>query len=286
MKTNCRPIFLLPICGKIFEKIIFDAIYDHLCKNQLLIPKQSGFRPGDSTINQLIAITHQIHTAFEKSPSRETRAVFLDISKAFDKVWHKGLLFKLKSSGISGDLLKLIQSFLSGRQPRVVLNGKNSEWHYITAGVPQGSVLGPLFFLVYINDLADNVCSDAKLIADDTSLFKVVYDEQVSSSVLNNDLETIKSWAFQWKMQFNPDPNKQAVQTIFSRERLKPDHPLIFFNNTAVNQLPKHTHLGLTLDSELMFTLHIQEAITKARKGIGVLRFMSKYLHRDVLDQL
>ena len=146
LKKNHRPISLLPICGKIFEKIIFDAIYDHFCKNQLLTPKQSGFRPGDSTVNQLIAITHQIHTAFEKFPSCETRAVFLDISKAIGKVWHEGLLFKLKSSGISGDLLKLIQSFLSGRQHRVVPNGKNSEWHYITAGVPQGSVLGPLFF--------------------------------------------------------------------------------------------------------------------------------------------
>ena len=285
LKKNYRPISLLPICGKIFEKIIFDASYDHLCKNQLLTSKQSGFRPGDSTVNQLIAITHQIHTAFEKFPSCETRAVFLDIFKAFDKVWHEGLLFKLKSTGISGDLLKFIQSFLSGRQQGVVLNGKNSEWHYITAGVPQGSVLRPLFLLVYINDLVDNICSDAKLFADDTSLFKVVYDEQLSSSVLNNDLETMKSRAFQWKMQFNPDPNEQAVQMIFSCKRIKPDHPLIFFNDTAVNQFPKHTHLGMTLDSELTFALHIQEAITKARKGIGLLRFMSKYLHRDVLDQ-
>ena len=194
--------------------------------------------------------------------------------------------FQLKSSGISGDLLKLIQSFLSGRQQRIVLNGKNSEWHYITAGVPQGSVLGPLFFLVYINDLVDNICSEAKFVADDTSLFKVVCNEQVSSSVLNNDLETIKHWAFQWKMQFNPDPNKQAVLMIFTRKRIKPDHSLIFFNDTAVNQLLKHTHLGLTLDSKLTFALHIQEAITKARKGIGGLRFMSKYMHRDDLDQL
>ena len=105
VKYNYRPIFLLPICGNIFEKLIFDCIYEHLTDNQPITPNQSGFRPGDSTINQLLYITHSIHTAFEEYPSRETRAVFLDISKAFDKVWHEGLIFKLKSNGISGPLL-------------------------------------------------------------------------------------------------------------------------------------------------------------------------------------
>ena len=106
-KKNYRPISLLPIRGKIFEKLMFDAIYEFLCENQLLTPNQSGFRPGDSTINQLLSITHKIYSAFEEFPSRETRAVFLDISKAFDKVWHDGLLFKLKSYGISGCLFTL-----------------------------------------------------------------------------------------------------------------------------------------------------------------------------------
>ena len=92
IKKNYRPISLLPICGKIFEKILFDKIYNHLCDNELLSPNQSGFPPGDSTVNQMIAITHQIHVAFEEYLSRETLAVFLDISKAFDKVWHDGLL--------------------------------------------------------------------------------------------------------------------------------------------------------------------------------------------------
>ena len=115
IKKNYRPISLLPICGKIFEKVIFDAIYEHLTDNQLLTPNQSGFRPGDSTINQLLYITHRIYAAFEEFPSRETRAVFLDISKAFDKVWHDGLILKLKNPGISGPLLALIKSYLSDR---------------------------------------------------------------------------------------------------------------------------------------------------------------------------
>ena len=115
LKKNYRPISLLPICGKIFEKIIFDSIYKHFTDNKLFTPNQSGFRPGDSTINQLLYITHKIYSAFEDYPSRETRAVFLDISKAFDKVWHEGLIFKLKSYGISGGLLNLIISYLSNR---------------------------------------------------------------------------------------------------------------------------------------------------------------------------
>ena len=136
LKKNYRPISLLPICGKIFEKLMFDAIYEFLCENQLLTPNQSGFRPGDSTINQLLSITHKIYSAFEEFPSRETRTVFLDISKAFDKVWHDGLLFKLKSYGISGCLFTAIKDFLNNRHQRVVLNGKSSIWSRITAGVP------------------------------------------------------------------------------------------------------------------------------------------------------
>ena len=221
VKNTYRPISLLPICGQIFEKLIFDCIYEHLTDNQLITPNQSGFRPGDSTINQLLYITHSIHTAFEEYPSRETRAVFQDISKAFDKVWHEGLIFKLKSNGISGPLLVLIDSYLSNRKQLVVLNGKSSNWSPISAGVPQGSVLGPLFFLVYINDLVENVSSDAKLFADDTSLFTVVYDEGISADQLNRDLKVISDWAYQWKMQFNPDKNKQAIQVIFFTEKNK-----------------------------------------------------------------
>ena len=97
---NYRPVSLLPICGKLFEKIRFDEIYNHLQENNLFSPRQSGFRPGDSTINQLLSITNEILMAFDQYPTRETRAVFLDISKAFDKVWHEGLISKLKSNGI------------------------------------------------------------------------------------------------------------------------------------------------------------------------------------------
>ena len=107
---------------------MFDAIYEFFCENQLLTPNQSGFCPGDLTINQLLSVTHKIYSAFEEFPSRETRAVFLDISEAFDEVWHDGLLLKLESYGISGCLLTVIKDFLNNRHQRVVLNGKSSIW--------------------------------------------------------------------------------------------------------------------------------------------------------------
>ena len=191
LEKNYRLISMLPICAKLFEKLIFDKVYDHLVKNDLLTPKQSGFHPGDSTINQLLSVTYCIYTAFEEFPSGETRAVFLDISKAFDKVWHEGLLFKLECNDVSDPLLATIRSYLSYRIQRVVLNGKMSKWTSVTTGVRQGSVLGPLFFLIYINDLVDNLSSEAKVFADEALLFSVVYDESVTAEKLNKDLETI-----------------------------------------------------------------------------------------------
>ena len=143
---------LLPICGKIFEKIIFSKINNFLLDEDLLNPNQSGIRLGDSCINQLLAITHEISKAFDCNPSLEVRSVFLDISKAFDKVWHEGLLYKIKSMYISGELYNLLESFLLGRLQMVVLNGQTSSRKPLLAGVPQGLNLGLLLFLMYIND--------------------------------------------------------------------------------------------------------------------------------------
>ena len=152
--------------------------------------------------------------------------------------------------------------------------------------MPQGSVLGPLFFLIYISDLVDNISSEAKLFADDTSLFTVVYDVDIAANKLNRDLEIISTWAYQWKMQFNPDKNKQATQVIFSQKKDTPVHPSLFFNGSEVVIKAEHRHLGMILDSKLTFLSHIKEAIVKARRGIGIIRFLSKYVARDVLDQI
>ena len=283
---NYRPISLLPIFAKVFEKIIFMHLYNHLIKNNLITKNQSGFRPGDSVTNQLIYLVHEISKSFNCDESLEVRSVYLDMSKAFDKVWHKGLLFKLEQNGVTGKLLEFFKNYLNNREQRVALNGLFSDWGTIKSGVPQGSVLGPLLFLVYINDLEKGIKSSIKFFADDTSLFSIVRDPNISAEELNHDLQLINQWAFQWKMSFNPDPTKPAEEIIFSRKRGCQNHPPLFFNNEEVKQVNEHKHLGLILDSKLTFSSHINEKLSKARKGIGVIKYLSSYVPVKTLDQI
>ena len=286
LKSNYRPISLLPIFGKMLEKLVYDSLYSHLVSCDLLNPNQSGFRPGDSTVNQLISITHKIFEAFDCNPALDVRSVYLDISKAFDRVWHDGLIYKLKRCGVSGQLLSLIKSFLGDRKQRTVLNGQCSNWGDILAGVPKGSILGPLFFLVYINDLTADLKCNVKLFADDTSLFTIARETNEAAEHMNHDLQLITQWANDWRMSFNPDPQKQAVELLFSKKRNEIDHPVILFNNIPVKKVNEHKHLGIILDSKLSFSAHIKAAISKARKGISLLKYLSKYLPRHTLSEL
>ena len=283
---NYRPISLLPICGKILEKIIFNHLYSYRITNKLITTNQSGFRPGDSTTNQLLYLVDEIHQAFDNPESFEVRAVFLDISKAFDKVWHDGLIFKLRQNGISGSLLKLFQNYLSNRKQRVVLNGSHSYHSGIESGVPQGSVLGPLLFLIYINDLESNIKSSIKFFADDTMLFSVVKDPLISVNDLNHDLDTICRWAHSWKLEFNPDPTKQANEVLFSCKKSTPYHPQLTFNRSVVTEVNEQKHLGLVLNSDLSFGKHLNENIIKAKKNLGIIKHLSSFLPLNTLDQM
>ena len=200
------------------------------------------------------------------------RGVFLDISKAFDKVWHKGIIFKLQRNGISCKLLRVLSDFLKYRKQRIILNGQFSSWTSVNAGVPQGSILGPLLFLIYINDLTDGLSSNTKLFADDTSLFSVIPDFETSANELNNGLHQINKWAFQWKMSVNPDTSKQAQEIIFSRKTKKNSHPSLRFNNSIVSQSPYQKHLGIFHDARLTFEDNLKVITTKVNKTIGLLR--------------
>ena len=203
-----------------------------------------------------------------------------------DKVQHDGFIFTLRQNGKSGDIINILQDFLRNRKQRVVLNGQCSSWADVNAGVPQGSILGPLLFLIYINDLLDGLKSECKLFANGTSLFSVLNDINTSASDLNEDLDKIGNWAFKWKMNFNPDPNKQAQEIIFSRKKTASLHPVVYFDNKLVKSSQIHKHLEMILDSNLSHEHHIKSILNKVNKKIGLLRKFQLILPRHSLIKI
>ena len=149
----------------------------------------------------------------------------------------------MRQNGICNEIINILEDFLSDRKQRVVLNGQCLSWADIRAAVPQGSILGPLLFLIYINDLSNYIKSKCKLFADDASLLPVVHGIDTSANNLNHDLEKISEWAFQWKMKFNPEPAKQVQEIILSGKKTVYIHPVVYFNNTLVNSTANHKHL-------------------------------------------
>ena len=277
--SNYRPISLLSAVAKVLEKIVHKHLFNFVRDHDLLSALQSGFIPGDSTVNQLI----DIYNTFCKSldEGKEVRAVFCDISKAFDRVWHKGLLYKLQSVGISDSLLLWFRNYLAERKQRVVLPGGASSWKYIKAGVPQGSILGPLLFLIYINDIVDEIHSCIRLFADDTSLYIIVDNPLQAAATLNEDLEKLHSWASKWLVTFNPSKSEAIT---FTRKRIRPLHPPLYMNHQAINEVSSHKHLGLIFSNDCNWHEHIEYIKTKAWFRINIMRRLKFKLDRKSLE--
>ena len=193
---------------------------------------------------------------------------------------------KLKNNGINGNALQFIESFLNNRRQRVVLNGQSCSWLSIRAGVTQGSVLGPLFFLIYINDLPEGLNSEVKLFADDASYFNIKNCVNTSASTFNSNLLKIQDLAYQWKMSFNSDRSKEAQEIIFSRKKNATTHPQLFFNNSEIKLSSNQKHLGLTLGSKLSFNEHINDKIYQGNKGVGLLRKLQTMLPHNSLPTI
>ena len=168
---------------------LYNEIFSLFIENDLISQNKSDFEPVDTCTNQLLSITLEIFKSFDDG--WEVRGVFLDISKTFDKVWHEGLLLKLRLKRISGNLLKFMEDFLAIRYHRIVLNWQVSKWAAVKAGVPQGSIYGLLLFLIYNNNLSNELSSNPRLYADDTFLFSVVRDTTLLTNALNNALKLI-----------------------------------------------------------------------------------------------
>jgi hypothetical protein len=280
--NNYRPVSLLSCVSKIMEKIVFKHLYNYIKDNNLISPHQSGFQPGDSTVNQLSYLYHTFCEALDKK--KDVRIVFCDISKAFDKVWHAGLLYKLKTFGIHGSLLRWFKSYLSERYQKVVIKGQHSEVGLIRAGVPQGSVLGPLLFLIYINDITAITTSNIKLFADDTSLYIEVdspNSTNMASATLNADLDSLQQWADQWLINFSPSKTKLMTCSF-----KKLNHPNIQFNQVTLDEVDHHKHLGLTLANNLSWTAHINSVLSSVSSMADVLKRLKYSLDRKSIETI
>ena len=190
-KSNFRPISLLPTLSKVSESVMHDRLLKHCIENDIISHKQAAYLKGDSTVSQLLYIVHKIRINW--AYNKITHGLFLDVSSAFDKVWHRGLLAKLSQAGIDDMFYDIISSYLNDRKQIVVVDGQKSEMLDIRAGVPQGSRLGPLLFLIYMNDITDDIESDILIFADDTSLFVSETDPAETEEILNRDLQKISS---------------------------------------------------------------------------------------------
>jgi hypothetical protein len=280
--NNYRPVSLLSCVGKIFERIVFKYLYNYFRDNFIISIYQSGFLPGRSTVTQLIEVYHQFCKAVDSN--KEVRVIFLDISKAFDKVWHKGIIYKLQKCGVSGQLLLWCADYLKDHMQRVVTNWQHSEWGTIKAGVPQGSVLGPLLFLIYINDLVQTVqhCH-IRLFADDTCLFIEVDNRDTAAECINNDLDCITEWSNRWLVTFAPS---KTSSLIISNKRDSNLNPPVFLDGQQITEVTCHKHLGLKFASNLRWNHHIHDISLNARKRLNAMIPLKYKLDRYSLETM
>ena len=276
-----KPISLLSNIDKVFERVMFKHLYNHLLDNNILTAFQSGFIPGDSTTNQLTFLYDAFCRALDEG--KEVRVVFCDISEAFDRVWHKGLIRKLQAAGITGTVLRWFTNYLKDRKQRVVIPGAKSNWNYIKAGVPQGSILGPILFLIYINDIVSEIQSNIRLFADDTSLYVIVQNPDSAALCLNVDLNKILNWAKLWLVKFNYLKNESVV---ISRKINKPYHPPIYMENAEIKEVSAHKHLGIFFSNDCSWHTHIDYIKEKAWKRINVMRKLKFVLDWKALETI
>lgn len=275
--SNYRPVSLLSCVGKAFERCVHKHVYQYLTSNKCITEFQSGFVEGDSTVNQLLSIYNDYLHNYDNNIT--TQAVFFDISKAFDRVWHKGLLHKLNAIGIRGNLLQWFRDYLNDRTQCVVIKGEKSIMQPVKAGVPQGSVLGPLLFLVYINDIVENIESVIKLFADDTSTSLSMKNPDMRKNILNSDLNKINKWACSWKVKFN----EKKTELINIKRGSSPVLDLTFGNQTIAGK-DNHKHLGVIIQTNLKWDEHIHSTVRKTSLLINCLRSFKHKLSRKALE--
>ena len=274
---NYRPVSLTSTCGKLMERIIRKYLLQHFDNNNLLSPEQHGFRQGRSCTTQLLSVTEDWsqwlddHTPYD--------CIYLDYRKAFDSVPHQRLLKKARASGVQGKLLDWLESFLSERKQRVRVESALSDWVEVTSGIPQGSVLGPTLFLLFINDLPSTITSISALFADDTKVFRTINSTD-DSTELQKDMDALDEWSRTWQMPFNASKCKLIH---FGRNNPRCNYTI---GGTAIAEVDQETDLGVTFDQTLTFSTHHDKSTKKANSRLGLIKRSFRQLKQKPFVQL
>ena len=283
---NYRPVSLTSQVCKLLEAIIRKSIVEHLERNGILSDKQHGFREGRSCLTNLLELMESWTEILDEGDGVDV--AYLDFRKAFDLVSHRHLLYKMEKYGITGELLGWVKAFLSDRTQQVVIRGTASESHAVTSGVPQGSVLGPTLFLIFINDLPLEIISPISLFADDSKIFtRIISDRNMhkkgnvrGDQNLQNDLARIKGWADKWMMQFNVEKCKVM--------HLGDSNPRVSYymggSELAVSAMERD--LGVIVDEKLEFDKHIKTVVNKANRMLGLIKIGFNCLDEEIFMNL
>ena len=271
LASNYRPVSLTCLICKKMEEIVRDSMILHAKRAKILSKKQFGFVGGRSTVLQLIKVLDDWTRILDEDG--EVDVIYMDFMKAFDKVPHRRLLEKLRCYGYSGKLLNWMEEFLNGRKQRVVVNGCKSNWREVMSGVPQGSVIGPLLFVLYINDLPEIVKAEVYLFADDTKIYCKILDD--GSSTLQEDLIRLQEWSDIWLLKFHPDKCKvlkvhkgnKANERKYNMKKIDNENEV-----KELEQVETEKDLGIITDEKLTFEEHIQTKVNKATKVMGLIR--------------
>ena len=277
--SNYRPISITCILCRLLENVVKTTIMTHCTENAIFSDSQYGFRPKRGCILQLLKVFDDWTKYMDYDIPVDV--VYLDFRKAFDSVPHKRLLLKLERLGISGNILKWIDSFLSERKQCVRVNGKLSDWSDVTSGVPQGSVLGPILFILYVNDLPDQVHSYCKLFADDAKLYKDLRNLE-DFETIQEDLNLLCRWTIDWLMTFNVAKCKVL--------HIGKDNPLFEYemmdtnaNSHKLKTVESEKDLGVYIQNNLKFDQHISHSVNRANKLVGLIKHAFSFLNEETL---
>ena len=279
LPSNYRPVSLTSVICKIMEKLVRKKIVSHMDKHDLFSDKQYGLIQGRSTSLQLLKVLDQWTSILDEGGTID--AVYMDFMKAFDKVPHGRLIHKLEAYNISIKTCKWVKEFLSDRRQRVCVNGNYSNWHNVTSGIPQGSVLGPILFVLFINDLPSCVKSHVLLFADDTKLYRQV-DGQKDSDIVQDDLDSLFSWSKNWLLKFHPDKCKVLKIRNRGKKVNTGSYSMGRYDGSraTLEIVDNEKDIGVTVDSHLNFEKHIQTQVNKANQTVGLIRRSFKYLDK------